>query len=105
MFTGTKGLSCRGLALWMAWASSSLPVPVSPVMSTGISEQACSSASRSRLCMRSPEATMRLKAVDLAAVLGVSSTWRKSRWSAMRLCSRARRKTMTSLSGRTGLTR
>ena len=29
-----KGRSIRGLALWMLWAKSSLPVPVSPVMST-----------------------------------------------------------------------
>ena len=35
MFTATKGPAARGLAAWMAWASSSLPVPVSPRISTG----------------------------------------------------------------------
>ena len=30
----TKGLARRGLALWMARASNSLPVPLSPVIST-----------------------------------------------------------------------
>ncbi|MCY1435988.1 hypothetical protein D9M71_521020 [compost metagenome] len=33
----TKGLCARDEALWMAWASSSLPVPVSPSSSTGAS--------------------------------------------------------------------
>ncbi len=36
-FTLTKALCARGEALWMAWASSSLPVPVSPSNSTGAS--------------------------------------------------------------------
>ena len=32
--TATNGLSARGLSAWMARASSPLPVPLSPVMST-----------------------------------------------------------------------
>ena len=32
--TATKGFETRGLFLWMARATSSLPVPVSPVMRT-----------------------------------------------------------------------
>ncbi len=30
-----NGPSARGLAAWIAWATSSLPVPLSPVISTG----------------------------------------------------------------------
>ena len=33
-FSATNGLSWRGLASWMAWAQTSLPVPLSPVMNT-----------------------------------------------------------------------
>ena len=33
-FRATKGLFLRGLFWWMAWATSSLPVPVSPWIST-----------------------------------------------------------------------
>ena len=33
-FRATNGLFLRGLFWWMAWATSSLPVPVSPWIST-----------------------------------------------------------------------
>ncbi len=36
-FTLTSGRSARGLFAWIAWANSSLPVPVSPVRSTAVS--------------------------------------------------------------------
>jgi hypothetical protein len=29
-FTSTNGCAARGLSAWMAWATSSLPVPLSP---------------------------------------------------------------------------
>ncbi len=47
----TKGLLRRGLALWMARASSSLPVPLSPVISTRASVPAtmCACASFSSI--------------------------------------------------------
>ena len=47
----TKGLLRRGLALWMARASSSLPVPLSPVISTRASVPAtmCACASFSSM--------------------------------------------------------
>jgi len=38
--TATKGLAARGLARWMAWASSSLPAPLSPSSSTLASDWA-----------------------------------------------------------------
>ena len=43
-----KGNCARGLERWIARASSSLPVPLSPVISTGTSLAAWSSASRRR---------------------------------------------------------
>jgi len=36
MLTAIKGPAARGLAAWIALAINSLPVPVSPVTSTGI---------------------------------------------------------------------
>ncbi len=42
----TNALCARGEALWMAWASSSLPVPVSPSSSTGESALALRRARR-----------------------------------------------------------
>ncbi len=44
----TNGPDARGDALWMACASTSLPVPLSPVTSTLESERAAASASCSR---------------------------------------------------------
>jgi hypothetical protein len=41
----TNGFSFRGLKLWMAWAISSLPVPLSPVISTLLPEPATFSMS------------------------------------------------------------
>jgi len=38
VFTGTKGPSRRSESAWIAWAASSLPVPLSPVSRTVTSE-------------------------------------------------------------------
>ena len=43
VFTATKGRSRRSLRAWIARAASSLPTPVSPVMSTGALERATKS--------------------------------------------------------------
>ena len=48
-FTATKGPPRRPLVRWMAWATSSLPVPVSPRRSTGTSRSAtCWMSARTR---------------------------------------------------------
>ena len=44
--TATKGPFARGLAAWIAWASTSLPVPVSPSSSTAVSDCAARRAWR-----------------------------------------------------------
>jgi hypothetical protein len=46
--TAMKGRAARGLARCMAWASNSLPLPLSPLMSTLASEAATILASASR---------------------------------------------------------
>ena len=57
-FTGTKGLSARGEARWMALAMSSLPVPLSPLIST-VEREGATCATRSRTAsMRSLRPTM-----------------------------------------------
>ncbi len=53
--TRSKGPLCRAERLWIARATNSLPVPVSPKISTGASERATSST-RS-MTARSPEST------------------------------------------------
>ena len=88
--TPTNGLSRRGLARWMARASSSLPVPESPKISTLASESATSRACRSRSSMRraarddarAPFAgrllrrlAMRRRATATAAATFCSSSW------------------------------
>ena len=50
-FTATKGASARGLARWIARASSSLPVPLAPKMHTLASEAATRRACDSRSSM------------------------------------------------------
>ena len=45
--TVTKGALARRLLKWIAWATSSLPVPLSPVTSTGASVSATCSMRRS----------------------------------------------------------
>ena len=47
-FTGTKGASARAPRWWRALATSSLPVPLSPVISTGTSVWTTRSSCRSR---------------------------------------------------------
>ena len=49
--TATNGPCLRRLALWMPWATSSLPVPLSPRMSTGRSTSAQLLASETAACM------------------------------------------------------
>ena len=48
--TATKGLSRRGLCRWIARAISSLPVPLSPVMSTVVDVRATWDTSRKSFC-------------------------------------------------------
>src|SRR5439155_496843 len=48
-FTATNGPAARGLARWIAWAMTSLPVPRSPVMSTVVGCPA-TRATSSRAC-------------------------------------------------------
>ena len=50
----TKGCILRGLPWWMAWANSSLPVPLSPVIKTGRSLAVALSASFFRPRMAAP---------------------------------------------------
>ena len=50
-FTGTKGPLARALWAWTARATSSLPTPVSPTISTGASERAATSIWAYTSCM------------------------------------------------------
>ena len=54
-FTLTKARAARGECLWMARAMSSLPVPVSPVMST-VESVGATLATRARTACRAGEA-------------------------------------------------
>ncbi len=62
-FTATKGLEARGLFLWMARATSSLPVPVSPVIRT-VAPVGATRAINSRTALHG-----RARAVDLGGAL------------------------------------
>ncbi len=84
-FTATKGRPARGLARWMAWASSSLPVPLSPRSSTLASERATILASASssfipleRLTMpsrhASPSSAVSPAAADSASAWAILSS-------------------------------
>jgi len=59
--TATNGWLARGLARWMAWATSSLPLPLSPRISTLASEAATSLASASTSAMRVERLTISLR--------------------------------------------
>ena len=60
-FTATNGFLARGLALWMARASSSLPAPLSPRSSTLASDWATIRASASTSSMRAERLTISLR--------------------------------------------
>ena len=56
--TGMKGCPARLLAEWMAWANSSLPVPLSPQIMTGEELVAAERASWMHSCRASSRPTM-----------------------------------------------
>jgi hypothetical protein len=82
-FTAMKGLSARALALWMAWANSSFPVPLSPVISTVKSVRAkrCPASRARRKAALSPcRSAKRQRAVGCWRLLrcerkAVSASW------------------------------
>jgi len=94
----------RGLDRWIALASSSLPVPLSPVMRTGTSLAACSSASFSRRSILSDRVTMGAKA-SLCLIWGRLPVLPTEMTSRRRRLSVARRIFETSSSRETGLVR
>ena len=102
MFTARKVAFARGLEAWMARARSSLPTPVSPVISTGMSLEACISASRSSSCMGALHVWISAKASWFrSGELGGSNLRWYDRTSLP--CSSASSIVRTSLAGATGL--
>ena len=95
---GTKGPAERAPRRWMAWAASSLPVPLSPSTSTGASTVATLRIEANTSCIRGLVPSMPSKA---EAVCCRSSRFSRSRaWSLS-----ARRSTTFSSSTSIGLTK
>ncbi|MCY1365624.1 hypothetical protein D9M69_524820 [compost metagenome] len=78
--TAMKGRLARALALWMARASISLPVPESPRSSTLASDWATMRASASRSAMRLERLTISLRQASSANELGLAGAPSARAW-------------------------
>ncbi|MDT4855595.1 hypothetical protein FQZ97_899560 [compost metagenome] len=74
--TAMNGRLARGLARWIARASTSLPVPLSPRSSTLASDWATMRASASRSAMRLERLTISARHCSSAGWLGLAGALR-----------------------------